>query len=203
MSSRKAQTRKAILDAAWKRLTERGVEAVGLQDIADEAGVSRQSVYLHFGSRGGLLVALTEHIDACSGLPALIQEILEAPTAEEALYRYSRVVARYAPKIQDAALALSRMQHADEDAAVAYRDRMDQRRAGLREILEQLAEEGSLDPHWTVDEATAAIWAAGTPETYENLVTLRAWPIETYERWLLHVARSFLRPERRQDCDEV
>ena len=37
------------------------------QDVARAAGVSRQAVYLHFGSRAGLLVAMARHHDRTSG----------------------------------------------------------------------------------------------------------------------------------------
>ncbi|MDH4278363.1 MAG: TetR/AcrR family transcriptional regulator, partial [Acidimicrobiia bacterium] len=34
-----------------------------LSDVAERASVSRQAIYLHFGDRSGLLVALVQHMD--------------------------------------------------------------------------------------------------------------------------------------------
>ena len=56
-----------MLEAARALLEERSAQAVKLEDVASRAGVSRQSVYLHFGSRAGLLLALVAHVEASRG----------------------------------------------------------------------------------------------------------------------------------------
>lgn len=50
-----AQTRAEIVDAARARLFSDGPDAMRLNDIAAEVGVSRQAVLHHFGSRAGLM----------------------------------------------------------------------------------------------------------------------------------------------------
>lgn len=49
-----------MLDAASTLMATYGVRRVTLQDVADEAGVSRQTVYRYFGDRDGLFVAVVE-----------------------------------------------------------------------------------------------------------------------------------------------
>lgn len=51
-------TRRSVLDAALTVLAERGVSKLALEDVANEAAVSRQTVYRHFGSREGLISAV-------------------------------------------------------------------------------------------------------------------------------------------------
>lgn len=51
-------THAAILDAALTVLGHVGIAKLALEDVATEAGVSRQTVYRHFGSRDGLLSAV-------------------------------------------------------------------------------------------------------------------------------------------------
>lgn len=53
-----AGTRVRILNAAFDRVSEVGLAALTLEDVASSAGVSRQTVYRHFGSREGLVEAL-------------------------------------------------------------------------------------------------------------------------------------------------
>ncbi|MDE0801834.1 MAG: TetR/AcrR family transcriptional regulator [Acidimicrobiales bacterium] len=93
----------SILDAATELLSTYGVKRVTLQDVADEAGVSRQTVYRHFGDRDGLLVAVVERQrdrfladvvaagDACADVRAsirgLIAETLRLATAHPVLSR--------------------------------------------------------------------------------------------------------------------
>ena len=65
---RSAETaRKEILDAARKRLSEGGPEAIRLQDIARDVGIAHPTILHHFGSRDGLIRALdAQVVDALS-----------------------------------------------------------------------------------------------------------------------------------------
>ena len=53
-------TRDAILDAALAVIARDGLRASRMEDVAAEAGVSRQSVYYHFRSREEVLAALID-----------------------------------------------------------------------------------------------------------------------------------------------
>jgi AcrR family transcriptional regulator len=73
------EARRLILDAAEKRLREGGPEAVRLQDIARDVGVSHPAILHHFASREGLTQALerramerleAELVEALSSRPA-------------------------------------------------------------------------------------------------------------------------------------
>lgn len=50
--------RTALLDTALERFVERGYESTGIQEIVDRAGVSKPTLYHHFGCKEGLLLAL-------------------------------------------------------------------------------------------------------------------------------------------------
>ncbi|WP_378730685.1 TetR/AcrR family transcriptional regulator [Nocardia brasiliensis] len=54
------RSRTLILEAAVRLLAER--PGAGMATIADEAGVTRQTVYAHFASRDELLTATVDHI---------------------------------------------------------------------------------------------------------------------------------------------
>ena len=66
-----AETRARILEAAWARVRDQGPSALSVKAIADAAGVSRQLVYFHYGTRAGLIVAMARHRDATGGFPDL------------------------------------------------------------------------------------------------------------------------------------
>lgn len=51
-------TRTRILDAALDQIGRQGIARTSLEDVAAAAGVSRQTVYRHAGSREGLLTEL-------------------------------------------------------------------------------------------------------------------------------------------------
>ncbi|MFT4036281.1 MAG: TetR/AcrR family transcriptional regulator [Patulibacter sp.] len=59
--SRTQRTASAILDAAAGLFFERGVQHTTIDEIAERANVSVGSVYVHYGSKDGLYLALVEH----------------------------------------------------------------------------------------------------------------------------------------------
>ncbi len=62
---RKRQTRAALLEAAKAVLARRGLSGMTSREVAQEAGVSIGTVFLHFPSTGALVEALLdEHIEA-------------------------------------------------------------------------------------------------------------------------------------------
>lgn len=83
MSAGATSTR--ILDATLERVATVGLAGLALEDVAVDAGVSRQTVYRHFGSRDGLLSAvivreeerLLATIDAATVDAADVRDALE------------------------------------------------------------------------------------------------------------------------------
>jgi AcrR family transcriptional regulator len=61
---RRAPMEERILDAAERCAGRYGLRRFSMADVAASAGVSRGSVYLHFGDRSGLVDALLERVAA-------------------------------------------------------------------------------------------------------------------------------------------
>ncbi|MCW2986103.1 MAG: transcriptional regulator, TetR family [Conexibacter sp.] len=59
-SARKAATRARLLQAAARVYAAHGFAGATLDDVAEEAGLTKGAVYGHFGSKDNLLVALME-----------------------------------------------------------------------------------------------------------------------------------------------
>jgi len=192
MSSKRDRTRTKILQAAWDRLA-RPNDPARLEDIAADAGVTRQTVYLHFASRSGLLTALVGYMDEVHDLGAQLDAIRACTDPVEALERSLKLTASYEPKIHGVALALTRLAPSDPDAAAALDDRMKLRRAGLVELLGALEDQRKLRAGWTVRQIADVLWEASAPSSYEHLVVERGWSVKTFERWLLHLSHSFLK----------
>ena len=79
----------AILDAAVEVLSERGVTGA-LEEIARRAGVSKQTVYNHYGSKAGLVQALCQRRVAEMTAPLEAPDAVEHP--QEALAGFARVL---------------------------------------------------------------------------------------------------------------
>ncbi|GAA4607944.1 AcrR family transcriptional regulator [Actinoplanes octamycinicus] len=79
------RSRAAVLDAAITVLGRRPDASV--EDVAAAAGVVRQTVYAHFGSRAALLTAVVEHLTAETA--RLLDGLdLSGPAPDEALRRW-------------------------------------------------------------------------------------------------------------------
>src|SRR5690348_15261080 len=99
MSSGDPETRKRILNETWRLMEERRGQNVNISDIAQAAGVSRQAVYLHFGSRTELLVATARHLDETKDLAGRLQVLGATTNGLEAIDAYVEFWANYIPEI--------------------------------------------------------------------------------------------------------
>lgn len=189
---RSRATRAAVLDAAWQLLEEGGAGQATMGAVAERAGVSRRALYLHFASRGELLLALHEHVDTELDLAASIEPVFAAPDAVAALEEFTAHLARYHPRIQDIDLALLRVRDNDPDVATLIEQGMQAWHDGCRSIARRLADEGRLAEPWTVDTAADLIWSFMFPETLERLTVSRGWPTERYGELLAVVLRRTL-----------
>jgi len=177
-------TRVRILDAALRLVTRKGGADVKLGDVAREAGVSRQALYLHFADRAGLFLALVRHADDRRGLAAAIKRIQEAPTGEAALREMAATQARMNPAVWPLARAFDSVRRQDDAAERSWQERLARRLDGCRAIVGQLAREGSLRPDLGRDVAADLLWTLSSLRTWEDLVLLRGWSAEQYEQRL-------------------
>lgn len=184
-------TRQRILQATWELLEEKGA-AVRLADTALRAGVSRQSVYLHFGDRSGLLLALVDHIDRTLGLNDLMGSVLAAPTGAEALELVVRMHSVYAPQIDSVVRVLEAAQFDDDALGAAWRDRRVARRDLHRSVIARIAGEGKLAPSWTVDLAADLSYASTLPELWRELTLERGWSAAQYAERIALMLQSTL-----------
>ena len=94
--SQKAGRRKRILEAAREHFMERGFEAATIEAIAETAEVSAVTVFNHYGTKGGVLLALVGESDSI--LIEKIGAILADPPADplQAVLGFSGAICRHA-----------------------------------------------------------------------------------------------------------
>jgi AcrR family transcriptional regulator len=176
-----ADTRARILEAAFRRVRDGGTGAVSVKDIAAAAGVSRQLVYFHYGSRAGLLLAMARHHDEASGFVRAAREARALPPVP-ALEALLRAWCAYVPHMAAVARALEAALVTGDEGGSAWRERMGELRETLRRAFERVAGEGRLAAGWTVEEAADWSWSRLQPSTYAHLVQERGWTQAEYER---------------------
>jgi TetR/AcrR family acrAB operon transcriptional repressor len=88
-TSRKAEqsqkTRQRLVASATELFARKGYREASVQQIADAAGISRGSIFWHFGSKEGLLWAVAEELFARWEKEVLVPEVGEAIGVEAVL----------------------------------------------------------------------------------------------------------------------
>ncbi len=180
MSSEKLQTRERVLEAAWRLMERTHGRSVRMRDIAETAGVSRQAVYLHFGSRTELMIAVTHYVDQVLGLDERLGRYRAADTGVEIMDAFVEFWGNYILEIYGVAKALLAERETDEAAAAAWNDRMTAVRSGCRRAIEALHRDEMLGSEWAVDEAIDLFWTMLSVRNWENLIVDCGWSIDKY-----------------------
>lgn len=192
MSSGNPDTRRKILDAAWRALESGDTKSTRMGDIAKLAGVSRQALYLHFPARTDLLVAVTHHIDQIKDVDGRLARSRNASSGRERLDSFIDAWGNYIPEIAGVARALLAMRTADPDAGPAWDDRMRAVRHGCEAAVKALDADGDLSGDYTPALATDVLW---TMLSFENWTRLRndcGWSQKKYVAQMKAMARRLL-----------
>lgn len=168
------ETRSRILAVAWNLVADGG-SSLKLSEVAERAGVSRQAVYLHFGDRNGLLLALVHHMDETLDLGASLAHVHAASNGEELLERAMRLNTDFWTAVHPVAKVLEAAQHDDEALGAAWRDRMTLRQEVFTRMVQQLAERGELAAEWSVDDAAGVLYAVAHFDTWRELTDQLGW----------------------------
>jgi len=161
-------------------MEERRGRDVRMRDIADAAGISRQAVYDHFGSRAKLLVETTRYVDEVKGLEERRRRFREATGGVERLEAYVEFWGNYIPDVYGMAKALLGTRESDEAAGAAWDDRMGAVRESCRLTIEALDRDGMLAPEWSRDEAVDLMWTMLSVRNWEQLTIECGWSQERY-----------------------
>jgi len=192
MSSGDPETRKRILEATRELVEHSRGKAVRMEDIARRAGVSRQALYLHFGSRMDLMVATVQHVDEAGGFFDRTRHVREAENGVAALNLFVAFWADYVPGVFGLAKILLATRETDPAAAAAWADRTN----GLWNIFHYLTKwierDGMLASQWTPETAADMVWTLISVQSWESLVIERGWSQEEYVERIQETLRRVL-----------
>jgi AcrR family transcriptional regulator len=176
-------TRTAVLDATWSLMAETKRLDVSLSEIAAAAGVSRQTIYIAFGDRAGLLMAMVQHKDRQSDHVMRLGQVSNAAKVTPADFRrYLEVWFDYLALIYPVAILLDATSVTDKDVAAAWDDRMKGALlAGLKRIFASLAKSRHLAPGWKPDQGAELVWSLIHPTAYRQLLGC-GWSIAEFRR---------------------
>jgi AcrR family transcriptional regulator len=186
--------RTRVLEAAWRLIGERGDASVSLLEIAAASGVSRQTLYVNFGNRAGLLLAMVAHRDASSPELARMKRAIAETPEEDVVEAMVRAWFKYVPIVYSVSHALQAAAATDEDARKAWESRMALLHGGIQAMLQRVKAKGLLAPGWTA--AAAADWLHHLVhvDTWHHLVVERNWrPADVVQRTVATVHATLIR----------
>lgn len=185
-----AQTRTRIVAAAHDLLVEGNFHSSTVEDVAKRAGVSRATLYQHFGSRLGLVDAICssfadnpsmtaiqaspETADPRAAVEQMVGQAVRFWASEESLHHHLYGLAT----IDDAAADFARRQTSD-------------RRSVVGRIIARLVEGDALRAGLTREEAQASLMLLTSFATYEELRSA-GLSVDQAERFVLERTRELL-----------
>lgn len=184
-----AATRRNILGAAKQLFSEHGYAGTTMQAIADQADVAVQTVYFVFHTKGELLRQL---ILAMGGRPNEPTETMDRDWVDEAMTdndgrrsialmveHGNDIYARVAPFWE----AIGHGATTEPDVAETWQNIVEQRRLGIRRIVESVAAQDQLREGLSIDHAADIVYGLHRPETLAVFVVERGWSLEDYKEW--------------------
>ncbi|HSD77317.1 MAG TPA: helix-turn-helix domain-containing protein [Solirubrobacteraceae bacterium] len=192
------QTRRRIIGAAAKLFEERGYEGASIAAIAEEAGVSQETVYARFRNKRTLLGELVRGAvrgDDPAPVPqqAGPRAIAAATDQREQLRLFAADIVlrleRAAPVVAIVAGASRSEPELAELLARLHADRL----RNLRVLVHAVAGNGPL--RLGEDAAVETVWALTSPELHQLLSRVRGWTRRRYRDWLADSLAQLLLPE--------
>lgn len=196
MSREKIETRQKILDSTLKLLEKSaGGKEVRMSDIAKDAGISRQAVYLHFPTRADLLIAVTYRLDEIYDAAGRLVKPTDAKTGTLRLEAYIEAWFGYLPLIYGVVKAMMDMRDQDDAAKEAYDLRMQHIRNACETTILALKNENQLQEHLTTEVATDILWTMLSIPTWEQYRFQCGWTAqECILRTQLNAKAVLLKP---------
>jgi AcrR family transcriptional regulator len=191
-----------ILEVTRRLVAQRGA-GIAMADVAREAGISRQAVYLHFSSRASLFLAVVRQMDEQEGIRRRCEQALGLDDPVEALETFVLAWLGYAAKIHPVATALLASRHDDADAMVAWNDRMGELRAGFRHAAQRLAAAGRLRPQLDPAAAGDLAWAMTSIPVWEQLAIDCGWAAEEARQRLAAAVTDAVTDGRRRSAQSA
>lgn len=189
------EARERIIAAARRRFVEDGYAATSVAAIADEARISRRTIYDAFSTKRDLLMALLEI------LAPLPQDTFEAAIDAAAGDAHAQIsvavdfITRYYDGGADVLAMIHAAAGADSDIAELDRTGESFRRMAQRPLIIDWDRRGLLAAGLYPDQAADIFWSMTAPHVYRLFVSECTWTREHFASWLRQaLATQLLEP---------
>ena len=182
-------TRQRVVAAAGRCFAIRGFTATTLGAIADEAGVSVETVQAHGPKRMLLLAAVETASAGVDGGRSILdvpeaRAVLEQTSNAEAVAGLASFAAELNRRVGALWQALAAAAQGDSDLAEAYAGLQERIRADFAKVVQVLQTRSGLRTDLEAEEMAATLLVLTSPHQYDLLVVQAGWEQERYRGWL-------------------
>jgi AcrR family transcriptional regulator len=163
-----ARTIERVLDAAADLVEEDAFHTATMDDLAARAGVSRATVFSRFGSKVGVLEALSTR---CAGSPEM-RAIREAHAIEDPVEAVDAIIEAACNHWEKQGFILIQLKAIvvlEPEASALIEAQQKEQSEGMADIARGLANVGRLADGWSQPTAAAALHALTSVETFLQL----------------------------------
>jgi TetR/AcrR family transcriptional regulator len=164
VTRRRARTRERILDVA-EELFGAGYQAARMEELAEAADVSVGSIYVHFGNKAGLYLALAER--AADQFAAYLDRAWQSDcTALEKVMACGELYLRFHLEHPNSFRFLAfdgfgtELDQVDQELRQRVGERLDEILGVFQAHIEAAITNGEADPSFTPKEAARFLWGA-------------------------------------------
>lgn len=186
--------RKLIASAALEAFLEDGFVATTMSDIAERAGVARQTVYNLFESKAALLIAaIGDRVEGSEQRSRAEdnQAVRDADSPDEMIELFARSSAGVAER----ALPVLRIAYEaaviDGEVAKQLQLNEEHRYQAQSFFIDTLEAKGFLRSDIPTAELKRGFWLLASPQTLVTAID-SGWSIDTYITWLTQAVRGLL-----------
>ncbi len=182
-------TRARIIDTAKTAFLHRGFGGTTIRQVADEAGVSQETIYKTFGGKAALLKAVYD-VSLASGDEAIplaarpeAIAVRDAPSPGAAASAYAELAQLISSRIDPLLRVLLGSRDTDKALAEFARTTERERHVGSAFYVRHWEQSGWLRDDITTEHAIDSVWALNSPQPRWLLLD-HGWSEEHYTRWL-------------------
>ena len=184
------QTRQRVLSAARELFLERGYAGTKVQDVAEAARVSPDTIYVSLGGKKGLLEGVWAlsvtgpHDPEGRAQRDRVEAIASGPDPRDRLRQLVELscetLRRVSPVHAVLRAAADGHPFAADLQARMLGSRLDTQARNLRLVLGDAAEQRGI----TIEDAAEHYSALLSPELFHLLTVIREWPLDRYRHWV-------------------
>jgi AcrR family transcriptional regulator len=194
-----ARTRARVLDAAGELFLDRGYGHTTMQDIADRAGVARDTVHAVFGGKARVLTALIDQRLVPDGAVANItqtpaaQAIKEEADPRRQIDLFAQWISGISTQLRPVFEILRTASAVEPEMADVFAEMNRFRMKNMQVYARWFAARGPL--RVSTRRAGEIIWTLASPDVARMLCDELGWTQEQHARWLADTLARTLLPD--------